>query len=86
MIQKVKAINPTIKIYWLNMYNTQDSDKMKQFDAALTSLSTTQGFTVIDWSAVATPFYTAKQLHPTGDGYNTMAGIVSAALGKAPSS
>jgi lysophospholipase L1-like esterase len=87
MIGKVKALNPSVKIYWINLYNTQDGAKLAQFNNKLTSLSASQGFTIIDWSSQAQSHYSANSVHPdVGDGYGALVNIVVSGLGKAPSS
>lgn len=90
MIDKLKAANPTAKIYWVNTYlaaerGTGGNYTRTDFDTMnriLSEQSRAKGFTVIDWHSVAPANYgSVDAIHPTN--YQAMAQYVVGAVGTA---
>jgi hypothetical protein len=66
MIDKVRAVNTNAKIYWINLYTTDDSGpKFPPMNQILTTLSASKNFTVIDWATAAPPNYDPGNIHPS---------------------
>lgn len=81
MVQKIKSVNPSIKIYWVNLYSTV-------FDVSVANTAITQqasplGYQVIDWSQEAKnnptkySFDASLGVHQTtAEGYSNMSDFV----------
>jgi len=85
MINKIKALNPSAKIYWTNLFSTDgNAATYGAMDATLAGLAGTDGFTIIDWASQAAKVgaYTPGTYHPSD--YQPMVDFVSGQLGKAP--
>lgn len=85
MVSKVKSINPNAKIYWTNLFSTDEKEPLYQaMDATLSSLAGTDGFTVIDWATQATAVgaYAPGTYHP--ENYQALVDYVVNQLGQAP--
>jgi lysophospholipase L1-like esterase len=84
LIGKVKALNPSAKIYWTNLYATDGNEPAFQaMDATLSSLSSSAGFTVIDWASQAVKIgaYAPGTYHPNN--YPGMADFIINSVGAA---
>ncbi len=83
----IKKINPTARIYWVNIYTTKGS-VYQSINQALSSKASALGYKVIDWASEVTnnpakySFDSQLGVHQTGgSGYTSMAGFVVGALG-----
>ncbi len=84
MVSKIKALNPNVKIYWINLYSSNSNAPAYQaMDATLNSLASTDGFTVIDWASIAGQYPLDGGVHPSGN-YDKMTNLVVSKLGQAP--
>lgn len=85
MVDKIKALNPNAKIYWINLFSTDGKAPTYQaMNSTLNSLATTSGIKVIDWSKHAPTInaYPPGAYHPRD--YKGMANFVVSQLGNAP--
>lgn len=69
MIAKVKALNPTAQIYWINMLEKKDTTALQALDQQLSTLGSQKGFTIIDWASIAPSTsdaskWTSDGIHP----------------------
>jgi hypothetical protein len=85
LVSKIKTLNPSTKIYWINLISTDEKNAAYQaMDAQLTAAAGAAGFTVIDWASQAPKVgaYEPGQYHPSN--YQAMTDFVMSQLGHAP--
>lgn len=90
MVSKVKSVNPTAQIYWVNIHSTKSNYSVS--NTAIATQSTTLGYRVIDWDKYATSnlqpgdFDSSLGVHPNGDGYSKMSDLVVQSISTASTS
>lgn len=84
LIDKVRALNTTANIYWLNLYAADRvrGPKLPLLNASLQELVTSKRIIVIDWASVASPSYadSSDGIHPSGH-YDDLADTLTDTIG-----
>lgn len=83
LYKEMKSYRPTARFYWVNFAweGAECGSHMTEKNRALDEFATEKNITVIDWASVGKQ-YLSNDVHPNGDGYKKMAGLVSTALGE----
>ncbi len=80
-IDTIKTANPTVRIFWTNLATTRSDINMALFNSVISELSTSKGFSVIDWGSIGTDLL-ADGIHPTKpEGYTKLMELVLTATG-----
>ncbi len=85
MVDKVRAMNPTASIKWVNFYSSSSNSgyspaNFAKLNSALKELSGPKNFSIIDWNSVAAEHYKSGDgIHPTN--YQAMAEYVVNGVG-----
>lgn len=83
MIDKIRALNATTNIYWVNLFSTHDqAPKYPPMNQILTELSSSKNFKIIDWASAGPPSYDPGNIHPRN--YDAMAQYVVDSIGSPP--
>lgn len=84
MRAKVKEINSSATIWWINYYGTgKFTTPLANHTSTLSSFAQTNNDRVVDWASTANQYFTsAEDVHPND--YNAMADFVVQALGPPP--
>lgn len=84
MIDKMKGLAPSARIFWTNLAGTGSKDVYAPHNQILKEQSTAKSFTVIDWASKAASALPPDDVHPTAAGYDTLSStIVDAVRGGA---
>ncbi len=76
MINKIRGINSSASIYWVNLYSTHNvAAQYPPMNTILSELSTSMNFKIIDWAGAGPPSYNPGNIHPKD--YNAMAQYVT---------
>jgi lysophospholipase L1-like esterase len=90
MVNAIKQINPTAKIYWVNAYSSPGHLDMTNVNAAIAADASTDGYTIMDWQSEVTSnpgkytFDSALGVHLTAAGYQSRSAFMVSNLGTPP--
>ena len=83
MIDKVKGLAPSAKIFWTNLAGTGSKNTYAPYNLILSDLAGPKGFTIVDWANVAAANLPANEVHPTSAGYDVLAKLIVSSVGSA---
>lgn len=79
MIDKIKAQNSSAQIKWVNLYDPQDAANTLAFNEKLNQLSSSKGFSIIDWATPGKQATFGDNLHPSD--FNPLVNLILQSLG-----
>ncbi len=102
MIDKIRAINPTAKIYWVNLVARTNETEYSSRNQAIYDVAASKNVNIIDWFHEVFPkgdpksfdhnitgnenWFQPDGIHYTGEGYQNMSGLVVAKVNSGGSS